>query len=136
MTPTNSRTSLYETHLSLGARMVPFGGWDMPVQYAGLLGPSLVPVGDNHLRPFLQEPVTSGTTDARAAPGDNGYFVFQPTSQHLLQTSESGASSPDFAEYSIGTRRHPVGCPQLLLRHCPIRVIILTAFFPVASTHF
>ena len=38
MTPTNSRTSLYETHLSLGARMVPFGGWDMPVQYGGILG--------------------------------------------------------------------------------------------------
>ena len=30
------RTPLYEKHLSLGARMVPFGGWDMPVQYAGI----------------------------------------------------------------------------------------------------
>ena len=27
------RTSLYDTHVALGARMVPFGGWDMPVQY-------------------------------------------------------------------------------------------------------
>ena len=31
------RTALYEQHLSLGARMVPFGGFDMPVQYAGIL---------------------------------------------------------------------------------------------------
>jgi len=38
LTPTNLRTTLYETHLSLGARMVPFGGWDMPVQYTGILG--------------------------------------------------------------------------------------------------
>ena len=27
------RTPLYETHVASGARMVPFGGWDMPVQY-------------------------------------------------------------------------------------------------------
>ena len=33
----NARTPLYDTHVSLGARMVPFGGWDMPVQYAGTL---------------------------------------------------------------------------------------------------
>ena len=30
----NKRTSLYETHVASGARMVPFGGWDMPVQYS------------------------------------------------------------------------------------------------------
>lgn len=27
------RTPLYDTHVASGARMVPFGGWDMPVQY-------------------------------------------------------------------------------------------------------
>lgn len=31
------RTALYSVHQSLGARMVPFGGWDMPVQYSGIL---------------------------------------------------------------------------------------------------
>ncbi len=31
------RTPLYETHLALGARMVEFGGWEMPVQYSGIL---------------------------------------------------------------------------------------------------
>ena len=29
------RTPLYETHIAGGARMVEFGGWDMPVQYSG-----------------------------------------------------------------------------------------------------
>ena len=33
MTSENLQTGLYETHVSLGGRMVPFGGWDMPVQY-------------------------------------------------------------------------------------------------------
>jgi aminomethyltransferase len=31
------RTPLYDTHVQAGARMVEFAGWDMPVQYAGLL---------------------------------------------------------------------------------------------------
>jgi aminomethyltransferase len=32
-----NRTPLYEAHLSLGAKMAPFGGWDMPIQYEGIL---------------------------------------------------------------------------------------------------
>lgn len=31
------RTPLYDEHLALGARMVPFAGWEMPVQYAGIV---------------------------------------------------------------------------------------------------
>ncbi len=31
------RTPLYETHRALGGRMVEFGGWEMPVQYSGIL---------------------------------------------------------------------------------------------------
>jgi aminomethyltransferase len=31
------RTPLNEEHRALGARMVEFGGWDMPVQYSGIL---------------------------------------------------------------------------------------------------
>lgn len=37
MTEVLKRTPLYENHVALKARMVPFGGWDMPVQYAGLM---------------------------------------------------------------------------------------------------
>lgn len=31
------RTHIYESHIALGARMVDFGGWEMPVQYSGIL---------------------------------------------------------------------------------------------------
>ncbi|MFH1878315.1 MAG: glycine cleavage system aminomethyltransferase GcvT [Candidatus Omnitrophota bacterium] len=31
------KTFLYEKHLEAGARMVPFAGWDMPVQYTGII---------------------------------------------------------------------------------------------------
>jgi aminomethyltransferase len=30
------RTSLHPTHVALGARMVPFAGWEMPVEYSGI----------------------------------------------------------------------------------------------------
>jgi aminomethyltransferase len=32
----NRRTALYDRHVALKARVVPFAGWDMPVQYAGI----------------------------------------------------------------------------------------------------
>lgn len=31
------RTPLYDWHVELEARMVPFGGWEMPVQYSGIV---------------------------------------------------------------------------------------------------
>ena len=31
---TDRRPFLYETHVELGAKIVPFGGWEMPLQYA------------------------------------------------------------------------------------------------------
>ena len=34
---TLQRTPLHERHVSLGARMIPFVGWDMPVQYEGVI---------------------------------------------------------------------------------------------------
>jgi glycine cleavage system aminomethyltransferase T len=30
------RTALYERHAAAGAKLVPFAGWEMPIQYAGI----------------------------------------------------------------------------------------------------
>ena len=35
---TLKKTPLNARHRSLGARMVEFGGWDMPVEYSGIVG--------------------------------------------------------------------------------------------------
>jgi len=32
-----NQTPLHEAHLKLGAKMTPFGGWDMPLQYTGIV---------------------------------------------------------------------------------------------------
>jgi len=31
------KTPLYDAHVALGARMAPFAGWDMPIQYGGII---------------------------------------------------------------------------------------------------
>ena len=36
MAQTLQRTPLHDRHVALGARMVPFAGWEMPVQYEGV----------------------------------------------------------------------------------------------------
>ena len=35
-TDTLKRTPLYDRHVAAGAKLVPFAGWEMPVQYAGI----------------------------------------------------------------------------------------------------
>jgi aminomethyltransferase len=37
MSQTLQRTPLHDRHVALGARMVPFAGWEMPVQYEGVI---------------------------------------------------------------------------------------------------
>jgi aminomethyltransferase len=37
MARTLQQTPLHDRHVALGARMVPFAGWDMPVQYEGVI---------------------------------------------------------------------------------------------------
>src|SRR5438105_12130423 len=37
MALTLQRTPLHDRHVELGARMVPFAGWEMPVQYEGVI---------------------------------------------------------------------------------------------------
>ncbi len=37
MPATLARTALYEAHLERHGRMVPFAGWEMPVQYTGIV---------------------------------------------------------------------------------------------------
>src|SRR5689334_20446765 len=32
-----SRTALYDAHRTRGARIVPFAGWELPIQYSGIV---------------------------------------------------------------------------------------------------
>jgi aminomethyltransferase len=88
------RTPLYDRHLALGARMVPFAGWEMPVQYEGVI------------------------PEHRAVRADAGAFdvshmgeieVEGPTARDLLQATLSNdvdRLSPGEAQYTLLTNEH------------------------------
>ncbi|RYG55807.1 glycine cleavage system aminomethyltransferase GcvT, partial [bacterium] len=44
--PTHQRTALFEAHQQCGGKIVPFAGWELPVQYAGVKAETLA-VRDN-----------------------------------------------------------------------------------------
>ena len=83
------RTPLYERHVALGARIVPFAGWQMPVQYAGIMAEhravrsaaglfdlghmGQVEVTGPDALPFLQTVTTNDV--ATLEPGDAQYSL-------------------------------------------------------------
>jgi aminomethyltransferase len=104
------RTPLYERHVALGARLVPFAGWEMPVQYEGVIPEHLAVRADSgafdvsHMgelvvegpraRAFLQS-MLSNDLD-RIGPGQ---------AQYTLLTNEHGGIVDDLIVYELGPSR-------------------------------
>jgi aminomethyltransferase len=104
------RTPIFERHVALGARMVPFAGWEMPVQYEGVIPEHLAVRRDcgvfdvSHMgelevegpkaREFLQS-VLSNDLD-RIGPGQ---------AQYTLLTNEQGGIVDDLIAYERDPER-------------------------------
>jgi aminomethyltransferase len=104
------RTPLFERHVALGARLVPFAGWEMPVQYEGVIPEHRAVRTDagafdvSHMgellvegpgaRQFLQS-VLSNDLD-RIGPG---------LAQYTLLTNEQGGIVDDLIAYELGPER-------------------------------
>src|SRR5262245_12990958 len=104
------RTPLYDRHVALSARLVPFAGWEMPVQYAGVIPEHLAVRKDcgvfdvSHMgefeveapkaREFLQS-VLSNDLD-RIGPG---------RAQYTLLTNERGGIVDDLIVYERDPER-------------------------------
>ena len=100
------RTPLYERHVAAGARMVPFAGWEMPVQYDGVIPEHLAVrsdagafdvshMGQLHVEgpataAFLQSMLSNDI--ARLADGD---------AQYTLLTNEGGGIVDDLIVYRM-----------------------------------
>jgi len=81
------RTPLYEKHRALGAKMVPFAGWEMPIQYAGIV------------------------TEHRAVRGAAGLFDLSHMGEFFFEGSGAllaldGLISSDIAGLAIGHARY------------------------------
>ena len=51
-------TPLYDEHVRLGAKMIPFGDWIMPVQYSGIVDEhQAVRKQRRHVRHFAHGPI-------------------------------------------------------------------------------
>ncbi len=107
MSATLRQTPLHDAHVSLGARMVPFAGWEMPVQYEGVIPEHLAVrtrsgafdvshMGQIHVdgpsaQTFLQS-VLSNDVD-RVSDGH---------AQYTLLTNEAGGIVDDLILYRLG----------------------------------
>ena len=101
------RTPLYEAHRKLGGRVIEFGGWEMPVQYSGIVEEHLAVrkaagIFDiSHMGEFLVNGVGAAeflngvlTNDiSRIAPGQG---------QYTLMCNERGGVVDDLYAYCLG----------------------------------
>ena len=83
------KTVLHERHLSLGATMVDFGGWHMPVQYRGIV--------EEHLATRRDAGLFDISHMGRFAVRGAGALAFL---QHLL-SNNAAALDPGFAQYTM-----------------------------------
>jgi glycine cleavage system T protein (aminomethyltransferase) len=104
------RTPLYDRHVELGARLVPFAGWEMPVQYEGVIPEHLAVRRDcgvfdvSHMgelevegpraREFLQSTLSNDLD--RIGPGK---------AQYTLLTNEEGGIVDDLIVYERDPER-------------------------------
>jgi len=105
------RTPLYERHVALGARLVPFAGWEMPVQYEGVIPEHRAVRSDagafdvSHMgevvvegpraREFLQAVLSNDVE--RLEPG---------LAQYTLLTNERGGIVDDLIVYELDPERY------------------------------
>ena len=100
------QTPLHAAHVALGARMVPFGGWDMPVQYAGILTEHLavrqrVGLFDiSHMGEFIVAGPTAETTLNRLFTNDIRK-VAVGQAQYTLLCNAAGGILDDLILYRI-----------------------------------
>ena len=107
MEATLRRTPLFDRHVALGARMVPFAGYEMPVQYEGVIEEHKVVrtdagafdvshMGEIHVdgptaQAFLQEMLSNNIDRV-----EDGH------AQYTLLTNESGGIVDDLIAYRLG----------------------------------
>jgi glycine cleavage system T protein (aminomethyltransferase) len=102
--PTLRRTPLYEKHLALGAKIVPFAGYEMPIQYEGIVAEhravrSAAGIFDlSHMGEFLFQGRGAGALVDRLVSSDiAGLAVGQ--ARYGLLTNERGTIVDDVIVY-------------------------------------
>ncbi|HEY2144141.1 MAG TPA: hypothetical protein VGH06_07275, partial [Candidatus Udaeobacter sp.] len=104
------KTPLYEEHVRLGARMVPFAGWLMPVQYTGIVDEHQavrknVGIFDiSHMGQLIVEG-DSGRTWLNTVLTNNVDKLDIGTGQYTFLLNERGGIIDDLIVYRIGEQK-------------------------------
>ncbi len=105
------RTPLFDRHVALGARMVPFAGWEMPVQYAGVIEEHKAVRTDagvfdvSHMGEIEVEGPTA--RDLLQATLSNDIGKLEPgDAQYTLLTTEDGGIVDDLIVYRLEEFRY------------------------------
>src|SRR6266550_283909 len=105
------RTPLHDRHVALGARMVPFAGWEMPVQYEGVIAEHKAVRSDcgvfdvSHMGEFEVEGPRA--TELLQATLSNDLEKIGPgQAQYTLLTNEHGGIIDDLIVYRLEELRY------------------------------
>src|SRR2546428_12529187 len=105
------RTPLHDRHVALGARMVPFAGWEMPVQYEGVIPEPLAVRDDcgvfdvSHMGEFEVEGPRA-TALLQATLSNDLDKIGPGEAQYTLLTNERGGIIDDLIVYRLGGLRY------------------------------
>src|SRR4051794_3979764 len=105
------RTPLYEQHLTAGARMVPFAGWEMPVQYEGVVPEHRAVRGDcgvfdvSHMGELEVEGPRAGEL-LQSLLSNDVEKVADGDAQYTLLTNERGGIIDDLIVYRLDRFRY------------------------------
>src|SRR5919205_3664960 len=105
------RTPLYDWHAAHGARMVPFAGWEMPVQYEGVIPEHLAVRNDcgvfdvSHMGELeVEGPRASELLQATLSNDLDRIETGQ--AQYTLLTNERGGIVDDLIAYKLDPHRY------------------------------
>src|SRR5712691_11346726 len=110
MAQTLQRTPLHDRHVALGARMVPFAGWEMPVQYAGVIAEHRAVRADcgvfdvSHMGEFEVEGPRA-TALLQATLSNDLDKIGDGQAQYTLLTNDRGGIIDDLIVYRLGEFR-------------------------------
>jgi aminomethyltransferase len=105
------RTPLYDRHVAAGARLVPFAGWEMPVQYEGVIAEHKAVRTDagvfdvSHMGEIEVEGPTAAEMLQSALSNDVSRLG-EGDAQYTLLTNEQGGVVDDLIVYRTGPCRY------------------------------
>lgn len=107
-----NRTPLYDHHLAMGAKMVPFAGWDMPVRYGTTLGDehhavrTSVGVFDvSHMGEFIVSGPQALSLISSVSSNDPNTLAIG-AAQYTCLPNDRGGIVDDMITYRLGTDRY------------------------------